>query len=815
MVTKHIKVYGIVQGVGFRPTVSRHAIKTGICGSVCNRGPYVEIFAGGNNEQVDEFLRLLKEEPPKRSAILKIDVKDIEEDDFKKSMCDNGLDNAINMDLKILTDKTDSQNINFRIIESKKTTGEIFISPDIAICDECREEMFDKKNRRYLHPFINCTSCGPRLTILDKLPYDRKRTSMKVFPMCKICNDEYVRPSSRRYDAQPVCCNDCGPTYSLLDMDNGEVIPNPKGDNLYAIKVVRDYLKAGKIAAIKGIGGFHIACDGTNEEAVMRLRELKHRPMKPFAVMMKDMDVVKRECVVTLEMEEILKGHQKPILILDKKNDGKGKLADSIAPLNPTVGVMLPYAPVQELLFNIGKEDEFPDVLVMTSGNVSGAPICHNDKEVINMLKGFVDVILTNNRDILIRTDDSVMDFLDNKPYMIRRSRGYAPIPYMLSNGFNGQVLSVGGELKNTFCIGKGNVFYPSSYVGDMGDYRTVLALEDGIKRMMDLLECDDIKCVVSDMHPLYNTVSFAEDLANKMNVPLIKVQHHYAHILACMAENDISKPVIGVSMDGTGFGDDESIWGGEILVCDYEGYERVSHIHPFFQMGGDSSSKEGFKIVISMLLEAESKNRLEKDVKNIIINDLKLCDEKDFKLLKMMYDRKINGVMSTSCGRLFDGISAMLGVRKISTFEGESAIALEHEALKGKTKACDINESKVMMDCFKDACIDKTDELFLDLAKERIKGTQSDVLAYDFHMILARMISNTVLGISHEKGINDVALSGGVFQNKLLTSMVSDYLKNEGLIVYKHSLIPPNDGGIALGQAVYGMNKICESKEK
>ena len=807
-IIKHIKVYGIVQGVGFRPTVSRHALTSKITGNVCNRGPYVEIYACGLIEEIEMFLDLLKHEPPKRSAILKIDVKDVlpEDEKHEKLLALNG----------------------FEIIESKKTDGEIFVSPDIAICDECKEELYDKNNRRYLHPFINCTSCGPRLTILDNLPYDRHRTSMKYFPMCKICDDEYHSNKSRRYDAQPVCCNECGPGYYMLDMNTGKpeeeylemLNSNEFKDvgrvSLGAIRKARTLIKEGKIIAVKGIGGFHLCCDGTNEEAVKRLRVLKNRPVKPYAVMMKNMDVVLRECNIDEAQKEILDGYQKPILLLNKKKSGNCKLAESISIDNDSVGVMLPYAPVQMLLFDAGDDEEFTDILVMTSGNVSGAPICHNDEEAFAEIRGFVDGILTNNRDIRIRTDDSVMDFFLGEPMMIRRSRGYAPIPYMVSDNFEGQVLAIGGELKNTFCVGKNSIFYPSSYVGDLADYRTVKALKDSIIRMLELLESKP-SVIVCDKHPKYNSTMVAQELSDEFGVEFLSVQHHYAHILSCMASNDYLSKCIGVSCDGTGFGDDETIWGGEILTCDLDGFVRECHIKPFFQMGGDSSSKEGYKIAASLIFSL-----FEKEEAYERIEKLNLCEKKDINLLYMMYDKKLNGITSTSMGRLFDGVSAILQIRNKSTFEGESAIYLEYAAeeylkdLNLMPDYKDVNSvnlyekiDKLISSLKSYEGIHESDKLMLDLILGACDGEDSKKLAFVFHKKISEMIIKSVCDISNKNGIKTVALSGGVFQNKLLAYLTKTGLEKTGFKVLTHKLLPANDGGIALGQAIYGMNKL------
>ena len=988
--TARFRVYGIVQGVGFRPTVDRHASTSGIRGSVCNKGPYVEIFAQGTREQIGQFETLLREQPPRRSSILKIDKKEI---------------------------AGAQEYSSFSIVESEKTDGEIFISPDIAICEECTKELYDPHNRRYLHPFINCTCCGPRLTILDALPYDRERTSMKMFPMCRTCAEEYYSPLSRRYDAQPVCCNECGPEVYLLptagstDAETGflplicvtektvkKTDPVPPGSERNqsaadkdkpgtnpaegqirgreAIKAARKVILAGGIVAVKGIGGFHLCCDATNEEAVRRLRERKRRPAKPFAVMMKDEETVRRECLFNEEQRQILTGHQKPILLLDRnqektesdksgksrgpskdqskdqsigdcKQPVKNRLAPSVAPGNPKVGVMLPYAPLQLLLFDYDDGLQMPDCLIMTSGNVSGAPICRDDKDALAELSGFCDCILSHNRLIRIRADDTVMDFHRGHPYMIRRSRGYAPLPVLYSgenNGrdpdpgdagedadekeaagknsgnrarsagqddagmaedredtsksagqeetakadeqedptvFKGCVLAVGGELKNTFCIASGNLLYLSPYVGDLEDLRTVRALEETIGRMEKLLEVSP-RAIVCDLHPKYNSTEIAEELAAKRNIPLLRIQHHYAHILSCMAENDRRDPVIGVSFDGTGYGQDGTIWGGEIMVADAQGYERVRSIAPFLQIGGDSAPRQGWRIAASMIREAcnrgfslhdapqpekavepsgkEGKTQPEKEAEPLnvsnaeekgfiqnppeesvrdkkgpadnyfdIIQTLSICDEQNARAQRMMAERGIQAVTSTSAGRLFDAVSAMLGICRESTYEGEASIELEFAAeryskkrfgdpLASKDRIC--VDDCIENDCIENDCIENvpaascgdklhhlpTDRLFEALLRQRLNGEDPEKLAWLFHAGLAKFISDACIEISEERGIRTAALTGGCFQNRLLLTLVQDSLTERGMEVLIHHLVPPNDGGIALGQALAGM---------
>ena len=765
--TWRIRVYGIVQGVGFRPTVSRHATSNGICGTVCNKGPYVEIYAQGQKKQMEGFLKALEVQPPKRAAILKINTEDV-------------------------TAETDMHFETFDIIESEKTKGEIFVSPDIAICEECKEEMYDPKDRRYLHPFINCTCCGPRLTILDALPYDRERTSMKEFPMCSDCAEEYEDETTRRYDAQPVCCNKCGPEVYLIGRSE-------RGRD--AITYTRRMISEGKIVAIKGIGGFHLCCDATNEEAVQRLRTLKRRPAKPFAVMAKDESVVKRECVVTPEQEMILTGHQKPILLLDKENGGR--LAPSIAPGNPKVGVMLPYAPVQLLIFQYDDGIKMPDILVMTSGNTSGAPICREDTEAVAELSHLCDAMLSHNRKIRIRADDTVMDFYKNEPYMIRRSRGYAPLPFMMSTDWKGKVLAVGGELKNTFCIGVDSRFYPSPYVGDLEDLRTVKALQETIQRFQTLLEVHP-QVVVCDLHPKYNSTVVAEELG----YPIVKVQHHYAHILSCMVENDCQEPVIGVAFDGTGYGTDGTIWGGEILLADYEDFTRFGNITPFLQIGGDVSAKEGWRIAVSMIY-GYTKDR---ELAGEIMKKLDLCSEKEIKVQFAMADRKLNAVLSTSVGRLFDAVSAILGIRHKSSFEGEASMALEFvaEAYEQKDHEQKQNE-KIDPLVYEEYghVILNTQLLVQRIVEAKLQGADSGRLAYWFHEILAEQITAVCVQARNISGRQKAVLSGGVFQNRLLLRLTEERLTEEGFEVLRHRMVPPNDGGIAVGQAAYGMAQL------
>ncbi|OFK24805.1 carbamoyltransferase HypF [Olsenella sp. HMSC062G07] len=797
-VTHRLRVHGIVQGVGFRPTVDRHAATAGVCGSVCNKGPYVEIYAQGTADQVREFERLVCTEPPRRADIVRLESQEVPTAQVGRLE-------------------------GFRIVVSEKTAGEVFVSPDIAICDDCRRELFDPTNRRYLHPFINCTCCGPRLTILDALPYDRERTSMRAFPLCPDCAREYHDPASRRYDAQPVCCNDCGPAVYLLGRDE-------RGAE--AITATRRCLAAGGIVAVKGIGGFHLCCDATNEDVVSRLRRRKRRPSKPLAVMMADEGVVRRECELSDAQREVLTGHQRPILLLRRRSGGR--VAPCVAPQAPSLGVMLPYAPVQLLLFAYDDDVMTPDVLVMTSANVSGAPICKDDDDVREQLGGIADLVLSHDRTIRTRADDSVMDWFEERPYMVRRSRGYAPLPVVLSTPFrhdgrtgtdedtsNVRVLAVGGELKNTFCVGTGGLFYPSAYVGDLADLRAVHALEASVGRMEALLEVAP-EVVACDLHPRYHATSVAQRMAQDAGVPLVRVQHHFAHVVSCMAENDVAEPVVGVSFDGTGYGEDGSVWGGELMVCDFHGFERVGRIAPFCQAGGDAAALEGWRVAVSLLggLTGLADDALDETLS--LVRRLGLCSPQEARAQLAMTRRRVNAVTSTSAGRLFDAVSALLGVSRASSFEGESAVLLQRRAecwaaeqgstasaaglpMPGAPAAWTLGDEGLMTL--------PTDRLVGWLVARRLAGDDAGRLAYAFHVGLARQAAEAARWVARRRKLTTVALSGGCFQNTLLLALVKDDLEAAGLRVLTHRLIPPNDGGICLGQAVVAAQALQDGR--
>ena len=753
--TRRYRVFGIVQGVGFRPFVSRLATAHGLSGSVANKGPYVEILAQGRRAAMADFRRALTEEAPERSAVLRV-----AEEALPPFSADG-----------------------FAIVESASERGAVFVSPDIAVCEKCRRELFDPADRRYLHPFINCTACGPRLTILDAMPYDRENTSMKAFPMCRSCAAEYDDPASRRYDAQPVCCPDCGPEVYLLDSE-------ARGGA--AITEARRRIAAGGIVAVKGIGGFHLCCDALSAAAVARLRRDKRRPFKPFAVMARNLAVAAREAEVSDEAGEILDGPQKPILLLARRPGGR--IAADVAPGLNRVGIMLPYTPLHLLLFDYPDDVAMPDALVMTSGNPPGAPLCRTEEDARALLAPLADAILSHDRRIRVRADDSVMDWAEGGPYMVRRSRGYAPLPVMLSAGLRGEVLALGGELKNTFCLGKDDLFYPSAYVGDLSDLRTLAALRESVDRMASLLEIAP-QVVACDLHPRYQTTALAKELGR----PVRAVQHHYAHIVSCMAENDAAGPVIGVAFDGTGYGTDGTVWGGEFLWADYGGFTRLGSLESFPLAGGDRAAEEGWRAAVNLLGVIDPARAKEEALA------LGLGTEGEIVAQCLMAEKHLNCVTTTSAGRLFDAVSALLGIRRVSTFEGEAAMYLEAAA-----ENFGVSTALPPPLLFEAAWFFRlpTRAIFQRLAAARRKGEDPARLAAEFHAMLAASIVAGCRAVREATGLSTAALSGGVFQNRLLLRLVTEGLAADGFTVLRHHLIPPNDGGLALGQAVHALGK-------
>ncbi|HEX2938117.1 MAG TPA: carbamoyltransferase HypF [Ruminiclostridium sp.] len=759
-----IVINGIVQGVGFRPFVYNLAVSCKIRGWVNNFPGGVHIEAEGAEENLKSFVRRLKEEAPPISSIDAFDIK---------TAVPAGYD-----DFKIRESSTES-------------ADEAYISPDISVCDDCLNEMNDPKNRRYRYPFINCTNCGPRFTITAGIPYDRVNTTMSAFRMCKECAKEYQDPSDRRFHAQPIACDRCGPVLALLD-SNGNPMPRCS-----AIETAIDLLSDGKIIAIKGLGGYHLACDAQNDKAVQLLRKRKNRDGKPFALMAKSLDVISKYCYINKKEAEIIQGVRKPIVLLERKH-GTELAVDYISPDNNKIGIMLPYTPLHYLLFT-GKLE----LLVMTSGNISGEPIYYQDEEAKRGLKGIADYFLTNNRDIYIRTDDSVTSVFRDREFIIRRSRGYVPLPVDISSIVKAcnqipSVLACGGELKNTFCLTKGKKAFISHHIGDLENFETLKSFETGIDHFKKIFSVIP-KAVACDKHPDYLSTKYAESLED---IAIIPVQHHHAHIASCMAENNVSGDVIGVAFDGTGYGDDGKIWGGEFFVGDYSGFERQAHFEYVPLPGGELSIKEPWRMAVSCLFQIYGDHST-----TLKLPFLNHVSEYKKEILLQQIKKRINAPLTSSLGRLFDAVSSIIGLCNVIEYEGQAAIRLEKNACI--EKSClypyDITQRE---NCYEI----RVRQLISAIVDDVLKGREVSLISGSFHLTIAGITLNICRLLREKYGINDVVLSGGVFQNLLLLSLTMDNLERSGFRVYTHRKVPTNDGGISLGQAVIAIRKIIEN---
>ena len=660
------------------------------------------------------------------------------------------------------------------------------ISPEIATCKDCLKELFDPSDHRYRYPFINCTNCGPRFTIIKDIPYDRKFTTMAPFIMCETCQREYDDPGDRRFHAQPNACPVCGPRLSLLDDKGGEInVPD-------VITEVCRLLKDGKIIAIKGLGGYHLACDAMNKDAVSTLRSRKFREHKPFALMVKDVETAKTLCYVNDDEEKLLKGTIRPIVLLRKRPDCP--VAESVAPCQEYHGVMLPYTPLHHVLMA-----ESGLVLVMTSGNISSEPIVYHDDEAFERLSRIPDYFLVHDREIHIRTDDSVSKVWHGKEVVLRRSRGYCPFPLLLPFQFEEQILACGAELKNTFCLTRGNYAFMSHHIGDLENLETLTSFEQGIEHFKRIFYIDPAY-VAYDLHPDYLSTKYALSVNG---VPKIGIQHHHAHIASCMCDNGIDGEVIGISFDGTGYGTDEKIWGGEFLVCDYGGFERVAHLEYVPLPGGEKAIKEPWRMAASFLDRIYGESMYE-----LGIDFVKSLDRNKWTIIKKMIDKGLNSPLTSSSGRLFDAVSALVGVRQEVYYEGQAAIELEMAADKDEEGfySYDMEEfgngSQVMFE-----------PIIRGVVSDISEGVSVPTIAGKFHNTMAKIILNICLRVRKASGIEKVALSGGVFQNTLLLNKTSTLLDGSGFKVYTQHRVPPNDGGIALGQAVIANELIKKGK--
>ena len=753
----HLHVQGIVQAVGFRPFVYRIAHEHNLKGYVKNLGDAgVEIIVEGREEDVEAFLRDLYRKKPPLARIDKVEKREIPPQGFPE----------------------------FYIEKSSKggKGGDSIIPPDIAICDDCLRELFDPTNKRYMYPFIVCTNCGPRFTIIEDLPYDRENTTMREFPMCDFCRSEYEDPLNRRYHAEPVCCPVCGPTYRLYTNDGQELIGDP-------LRKAAELIDRGYIVAIKGIGGIHLACDASNEEAVMELRRRTFRPQKPFAIMADSIETVKGFAHVGREEEEELTSYRRPIITLRKREPFP--LPESLAPGLHTIGVMLPYAGTHYVLFHWSKSR----VYVMTSANYPGMPMVKDNERAFEELKEVADYFLLHNRRILNRADDSVVRFVDGRRAVIRRSRGFVPLPIEIPFDYRG--LAVGAELMNAFGVAKNGKVYPSQYIGNTGKLEVLEFMREAIGHFKRILRVEDFDIIIADLHPSYNTTKLAMELANELNVELLQVQHHYAHIASVLAERNLES-AIGIALDGVGYGTDGNVWGGEVLYLGYEDVERLGHLDYYPLPGGDLASYYPLRALMGILSKVYSIDEIEGVVRRCCpraVESLKY-GEVEFNVVLNQLAKGINTAYSSSTGRALDSLAVLLNVAYRRHYEGEPAMKLESFAMKGK------NDLKFEVPV--EGELIRVEGLFQDALEVSDRASPADI-AYSAHLALARAFAEVAIEKAEEFGVKDIAVSGGVAYNELIVKTIRKRVEASGLRFHATAEVPRGDNGINVGQAFLG----------
>ncbi len=775
---KRIHITGIVQGVGFRPFVYNLANKYNLKGYCLNDSEGVLIEVEG--EEVESFIDELSASPPPLSKIESLTAG---------AASGNTLCN------------------DFSIRDSLgREGGFTLISPDIAPCPDCLRELFDPGDRRYLYPFINCTNCGPRYSIIQDIPYDRPNTTMSQFRMCLQCGSEYLDPHDRRFHAQPNACPECGPQVELM-------VANPR----FAVKERKDpiratieMLKQGAIVAVKGLGGFHLCCNALNHAAATRLREKKRRSNKPFAIMTPDINTVRSFCSVSDEEGALLEDRTRPIVILDK--NASGAISEAVAPGNRTLGVMLPYTPLHYLLFYYALERHTPapsphfTALVMTSGNLSGEPIVISNKGAEDKLSSLADAFLVHNRDIYMRVDDPVVKVEGKTPHVFRRARGFVPMTIDMGEEV-GEILACGADLKNTFCLTKGRNAILSQHIGYLDNYEAEKFFTETLNNLKKTFRVRP-RIIAHDMHPDYLSASFARDYALQNSIPdelCIPVQHHHAHIAGCMAEHGLREEVIGVAFDGTGYGQDGNIWGGEFLIADRKDFTRKAHFGYVPLPGGDSAVKEPWRTAISYLY-----NTFGDSAFDALPQFFSRFGTRDAETIIKMITGKINAPLTSSAGRLFDAVSSVLGLRDRITFEGEAAIDLEMAAYKCTTGNKGPYPYEIQATGGRQLAID-VKPMIKSIAGDLKRGTGVSEIAYRFHYTLADIIAKVSEDLREESGIGDVVMSGGVFQNSLLLGAAVESLTKKGFRVWTHGKVPANDGGISLGQAAVAWERTKE----
>lgn len=756
-IRQRITIHGIVQGVGFRPYIHKLVQNNQLAGWICNSNQGVEMEVEGEESTIRHFIDMLKNNLPPLAFIEDIKIEKLPLMGFS------------GFEIK-------GSNSNHR-------HPMILIPPDISVCKDCLLELDNPSDRRYHYPFINCTNCGPRFTIIEDMPYDREKTTMKAFAMCADCYKEYTDIENRRYHAQPNACPVCGPKVFLWEGKRKISTQNP-------IREAQKRLKKGNIGLIKGMGGFHLACDANNDVAVERLRKIKQRDEKPFAVMAKNTGRIKNFCYLSDYARRLLESNERPIVLLKKKkNNG---LSLNIAPGNNYIGVMLPYTPLHFLLLQNAEL-----VVVMTSGNISDEPIVYQNEEAFQKFICQVDFILIHNRPIYNRCDDSVLKISYNQPIVIRRSRGYAPFPIVLSQNSR-QVLAVGPEEKSTVCFTRDDYAFPSQHLGDLKNRDSFEAYKEAIDRLERVFQFTP-EVIACDLHPDYLSTWYAEQLSEQKCLPLLKVQHHYAHIASCIAENHLKEKVIGVAFDGAGLGEDGKIWGGEFFIADLQNYRRVGHLKYQAMPGGEQVIHQPWRMAYSYLYSIFGSGVIDSHIA-LIRRRVPL----ELQIINQIIDKKINSPFTSSCGRLFDAVASLIGLKDEVKFEGQAAMELEsicQPKYKGHYSYCIDEEDS--------GWIVNTEEMFCQIIDDMKKSKNINQIATQFHNTIVSFMISMCNKLRNRFNIDIVILSGGVFQNSFLLNKATKGLKEKEFKVYIHQKMPPNDACISLGQAVIADAKI------
>ena len=754
-----IVIRGAVQGVGFRPFVYRLSKELDLAGWVSNSSNGLFIEVEGDKSKLDRFVLRLENERPERASIQSLELCFL-----------------------------DTLNLKGFEIRQSDARGDktAFILPDIATCPECIADILDPTNRRHLYPFTNCTNCGPRYTIIEALPYDGSATSMKRFEMCPECRREYQDPDNRRFHAQPNACADCGPQIELWD-DTGNLL----AQRSEAFRKATDAIKSGQVVALKGLGGFHLMADARNEKAVVRLRERKHREEKPFAVMYPHLEAIQEDCEMSALESRLLSSPEAPIVILQKKK-ARTRIASSVAPHNPQLGALLPYTPLHHLLL---KELGFP--VVATSGNVTDEPICIDEREALDHLRGIADCFLVHDRPILRFVDDSVARVVLGRELLLRRARGYAPLPLSIRDVSDG-ILAVGGDLKSTVALTVESNVFISPHIGDL---ETVKAMDSFHKTVSDLLSLYEsrLRNIVADLHPDYSSTKFALGC----DMPLISVQHHLAHIASCIAENEIDDPVLGVAWDGTGYGPDGTIWGGEFLLVNGVKFRRLAHFRLFPLPGGARAIREPRRAALGLLFEMLGEKLFE--IKELA-SFRGAFTETELSVLRQLLRKELSSPRTSSVGRFFDVVAALTGIRYESTYEGQAAMELEYAAQQcsgGRVypyRIIEPDRRRVLENGVdsKEPMVIDWEPMILEILSDCEEGQSPAFVADRFHDTLAAV----VIDVATRAGQDRVVLTGGCFQNRCLIERTVRRLEDCGFHAHWHQRVPPNDGGLCLGQA-------------